>query len=413
MANTILTIDMITREAIRLFMNSNSFMQNVDRQYDDSFAIDGAKIGDTLRIRLPNDYTVRTGAAASIQDTTETSTTLSLATQQGVDVSFSTRERTMKLDDYSTRVMAPMINNLAGTVAMNIMSGVEGGVCNIVANQDGANNVVAPVASTYLTSGANLTINSASAVGRCTVNNPFTMAKAVATLAGLLNPAGEISRQYTEGRVYNALGFDWLEDPTVLSHTNGTFSAGGTVDGANQSGTTLTVHAITGTFNAGDIITIVGVNAVNRVFKADAGILRQFVITADVATGATSLPIYPAIIAGGASYDPVTGTGMAQYQTVTAAPADGAVVSFALSLAASAQYRKNISFAPQAVTMATADLMMPTGVMEAARDMFDSLSMRMVTQYAIGTDQAITRLDVLYGYLWVRPEWACVVADSL
>ena len=85
MANSLLTINMITREAVRLWKNSNAFLQNVDMQYDDSFAVTGAKIGTALRIRLPNDFTVTTGPAISVQDTQEQSTTLTVATQKHVD----------------------------------------------------------------------------------------------------------------------------------------------------------------------------------------------------------------------------------------------------------------------------------------------------------------------------------------
>src|ERR1700753_1234070 len=150
MSNSLLTINMITREAVRLWKNSNAFLQNIDMQYDDSFAATGAKIGTTLRIRLPNDYTVRTGAALQAQDTSEQSITLTVATQQGVDVSFSTVDRTMSLDDYSERILAPCINNLAGSVAATIMQGSEGGVSNLVGNFDGNGNIISPVAQTYL-----------------------------------------------------------------------------------------------------------------------------------------------------------------------------------------------------------------------------------------------------------------------
>ncbi len=162
MANTLLTINMITREAVRLFKNSNMFIQEIDTQYDDQFAIDGAKIGSSLRIRLPNDYTVRTGPAVSVQDTQEQSITLTLATQKGVDVSFSTQERTMQLDDYSDRILQPMLNNLAGDVAKDIMTGSEGGVCNFVSNVDANGNIIRPTAETFLTAGAILNDNSAS-----------------------------------------------------------------------------------------------------------------------------------------------------------------------------------------------------------------------------------------------------------
>src|SRR3990167_11176961 len=117
MANTLLTIDMITREAVRLFKNSNAFIQSIDRQYDDQYAQTGAKIGTTLRIRLPNDFTVRTGQAASVQDTSESSTTMTLSTVAGVDVGYSGVDRTLSLMDFSERVLAPAINVIAGEVA--------------------------------------------------------------------------------------------------------------------------------------------------------------------------------------------------------------------------------------------------------------------------------------------------------
>lgn len=407
MANSLLTIDMITREAVRLWKNSNAFIQNVDMQYDDSFAVGGAKIGDSLRIRLPNDFTVATGPALQVQDTAEQSTTLVLATQKHVDVSYSTQQRTMQLDDYSRRVLAPMVNNLTGAVAVDIMSGSEGGICNFVANQDVNNNILSPIASTYLNAGATLDLNSSPIANRKIVNSPRTEARVVASLSGLLNPASAISRQYITGRMYDALGFIWMKDQTTITHTNGALAQGSaTVNGANQTGLSVTVNATAAPLNIGDIITFAGVNAVNRITKQTTGELRQFAVTANVATGATSIPIYPALI-------PPAGGQAVQYQTVTASPANGAAVNPTNSLAASAVYRKNFAYAPEAVTLATADLEMPKGVHEVAREEFDGVSMRMVTDYFIGTDQLITRLDVLYGYLWIRPEWACIVADAV
>ena len=405
MANSLLTINMITREAVRLWKNSNAFLQNVDMQYDDSFAVTGAKIGSTLRIRLPNDFTVTTGPALSVQDTNEQSTTLTLATQKHVDVSYSTADRTMSLDDYSQRVLAPMVNNLAGAVAVDIMSGSEGGICNFVANQDVNYNILSPNQTTYLNAGASLDLNSAPIANRKIVNSPRTEARVVGTLSGLLNPTSEISRQYVTGRMYDALGFIWMKDQTTITHTNGALAQGSaTVNGAGQTGLSITVNSLAAGLNVGDIITIAGVYAVNRITKQSTGELRQFAVTATAATGATTISIYPAIV-------PAVGGQAVQYQTVTASPANSAAVNPVSGLAASTQYRKNFAYAPEAVTLATADLEIPKGVHEAAREQFDGVSMRMITDYFIGTDQLITRLDVLYGYLWVRPEWAVVVAD--
>lgn len=404
MANELLTIDMITREAIMLFRNSNAFIQNIEKQYDDQYARSGAKIGNSLRIRLPNDYVVRNGPAMSAQDTSEQSTTLVVSTQRGVDVSFSSEERTMELDDYSERVLAPMVNALAGNVAMTVMQGVEGGVSNYVSNVDGGGAVISPTSRTVLEAGALLTKRSAPVQRRNLVADPFTMAHMVETLSGLFNPASKISKQYDSAQIYDALNFKWFEDQTVLVHTTGTFTAG-TVNGADQTGTTLVTNAITGTLRIGDIITIAGVNAVNRVTKADDGILQQFVVTANANTAATSLSIYPAIIGPAADGSAV------QYQTVAAAPANAAAIS--LVNQASEQYRKNVAYHPAAITMATADLVMPKAVEEAHRENYDGVSMRMITGYLMGTDQLATRLDVLFGYLFIRPEWAVAIPDEV
>lgn len=403
MSNTLLTINMITREAVRLWKNTNSFLQHIDTQYDDQFAVTGAKIGTALRVRLPNDYTVRNGPVAQIQDTTETNTTLTVATQKGVDVSFNSQERTMSLDDYSKRVLAPAVNNLVGAVAADIMSGVEGGISNLVGNYDAAGNLLRPTLDTWLQAKALLSQRSAPTDNRKFILDPVSMARTVTSLSGLLNPATEISEQYRKGEVYNAIGFDWFEDQTVIKHTTGTWVAGvsPTVNGAGQTGSTITVTMGASAPAIGDIITFAGVNAVNRITKVTTGELQQFVVTG---TTATTISIYPAIV-------PPVGGSPVQYQTVTASPGNGAAVA-PLTLSG-AVYRKNFAFVPDAVTMATADLELPKNMQESARERMDGVSMRMVTGFDIKSDQFITRLDVLYGYLWVRPEWAVVVADII
>lgn len=404
MANSLLTIAMITREAIALFRNTNNFLKSIDTQYDDQYAKTGAKIGTALKIRLPNDYVVRTGAAASIQDTAEQSTTLTLATQKGVDVSFSSLDRTMALDDFSKRVLAPMINNLCGAVAADIMSGVEGGISNYVSNTSGG-NVITPTAATWLQAGALLDQMSGPRGERKIVLDPLTNARTVSSLSGLFNPSNKLGTQYSTGTMQEALGFDWLNEQTVIKHLTATYSGTKTVNGAGQTGLAITVNAVTGGFAAGDIITFAGTNSVNRVTKASNGTLAQFVVTATMATGGTSVSIYPALI-------PSSGGNQVQYQTVDNSPANGATI---VVVSASAEtYRKNFAFIPDAITMATADLQIPPkGVVEAAREVYEGISMRMISDYVIATDQWITRLDILYGYKFVRPEWACVVADAV
>jgi hypothetical protein len=402
-ANTILTIDMITRAAVSLFKNSNMFIQNLDTQYDDQFAVDGAKIGDTLRIRLPNDFTVRHGTALSIQNTAEKFTSLSLSTQVGVDVAFSSAERALKLDDYSERVLMPMMNDLAADIAADVMSDVEGNVCNLVSNTQTDGTIISPTIETILLAKAALANNSTPTVpGFKTVLGPNSEARIVSTLAGQFNPSQGISEQYRTGQMKNALGFDFFMDQTVINHKTGSFTAG-TVNGANQSGSTIAVNAITGSLNKGDIITFENVNAVNRLTKDSLATLRQFVVTADAASGATSLSIYPELV-------PPSNGNKVQYQTVDSSPADAATI--ALATPAGGTYVKNISYSPKAVTLATADLVLPRGVHEASRRMYDGISMRMITDYVMGTDQLATRLDVIYGKTWLRGEWGVILADK-
>lgn len=414
MANTYLTIDMITAEAVMLFKNSNLFIMNMDTQYDDQFARDGAKIGDTLRIRLPSDFIVTDGPAMQLQDNTQQYTTLTVSSQKNVATPYTTAERTMSIDRYSELVVAPMVNALCGKVASTIMRGAEGGVCNLVANTDGAGNIISPTMDQFTGANAVLDDQGASMLDRRCVNDPTTDARTVSSLAGLLNPVSEISAQFRSGMMKSGLGFDrFFRDQTVIKHTTGTFSAGGTVNGGNQTtgtgGGNITVNAITGTLKQGDIITFAGVNAVNRVTKESLGTLRQFVVTADVANGATIIPIYPGLIP---STTFVAGGPEQQYQTVDASPINGAAM--ALVTPASSVYRKSLAYTQKAVTMASADLVMPKkAVEEAARTSYDGVSMRMLTDYLPMTDQLATRLDVLFGFKYIRPEWLCVIADKI
>lgn len=410
MANSLLTISMITRQAVRLFRNSNAFIQNINKQYSSEFGKDGAQIGTTLRIRLPNDFTVTDGPAFSGQNTAEQSTTLAIQYQRHVDLSFSSVDMTLSLQDFSERILEPAMNNLGGNVASTIMGISEGGVSNFVSNVDGGGAIISPTSQTVLSAGALLSKRSAQMMDRNLVVDPNTMAGVLGTMQGLFNPVADISKQYRTAQIYRALNFRWFEDQTVLVHTTGTFTAG-TVNGADQTGTTLVTNAITGTFNQGDIINIAGVNAVNRVTKATDGVLQQFVVTADVSNGATSIPIYPAIIAP-ASSGPSAGAAV-QYQTCASAPANAAAIS--LVNTAGETYRKNIAYVPQAVTMATADLKLPEGGQgQCSRAVFDGISMRIIKDYYLpGTDQFVSRADCLFGALWVRPEWGCIVADAL
>ncbi|MGB1026433.1 MAG: P22 phage major capsid protein family protein, partial [Rhodospirillaceae bacterium] len=362
MANSLLTATQVTREALRILHEKLSFVGNINRQYDDSFAQSGAKIGDSLKIRLPNQYTVRTGATLSAQDTAETSTTLQVATQKGVDMSFTSVDLTMSIDDFKKRILEPAMAVLAANIeadALSMYKDVHNEVSNV-----GAAITFADV----LNAGRKLTDNLAPMDNRCLLLTTENNVDLVSNTSTLFNDRTKVGDQYKKGLMGNDfLGFDCVYQNTLMpTHTTGTDDGTGDylVNGASQTGSTLTVDTGTGSFAAGDIIEIDGVFSVHPETKQATGVLKQFVVTAASGTSATALSISPAITISGAS------------QNVSAAPADNAQVfkresDSTTAIGASADYKLGMAFHKDAFAFASADLQMPKGVDFAARDVFE------------------------------------------
>lgn len=417
MANNILTPSMITKYAIRMFLNTNYFVQNISRQYEDQFGIEGARIGAQLRIRYPNQYTVTDGPGISIQDTIEQQFLLTVATQRHVDVAFTSAETTLDIDDYMERIVLPRVVALANNVALQVMVNCATSIRNITANVDANNNILPVNDAPFALARAILEENSAPNFGEMGIRKvalaPRSDTRVQQALRGIFNPVETISRQFTTAMMYEAYGMRWFEDQSVVSHTTGSLVSA-TVNGANQTGQTLTVNALGGTVNAGDVFTIAGVNGVNRGNYASLGTLAQFVATQNAAQGATALSFYPPIVPplnanpyAGLPYTPQ------QYQTVTASPAANATITPFAN--ASVTYRENIAYAPDAITLVVAPLWVPPnekGVIAAARHEFDTLSMRSLVCYEPTTDISVDRLDILFGSGVPRPEWAVQCCDA-
>ena len=393
MSNSILTPTAVTREALRILHQKLNFIGNINRQYDDSFAKGGAKIGDSLKIRLPNQYTVRTGANLSVQDTTETSTTLQVATQKGVDLSFSSVDLTLSLDDFSKRVLDPAMSVLAANIEADALSMYKD-VYNIV-DQD----TTAFSWNTVLNGRKALNDSLAPMDNqrKCLLSTGSSV-KLVDALKGLFQDSTEISKQYKEGAMGRSAGFDFYENTLLVPHLTGTAAktTTGTVNGAvTVNGTaSVTLAGTSGTWKKGDVFTVAGCYAVHPESKATLSTLQQFVVTADMAGGVGALSFAPAIY---------TSTGR---QNVVAAgmPNGAALVKIA---AGNGEYiNPDMVFHKDAFTFATADLVMPSGVDFAAREVMDGLSMRIVRNYSISDDTFPCRLDILYGYKTIRPQLA-------
>lgn len=391
MANTILTPTAVTREALRVLHQKLTFVGNINRTYDDSFAKSGAKIGDSLKVRTPNQYTVRTGATLSAQDTTEASVTLQVATQKGVDLNFTSADLSLSLDDFSGRILEPAMAVLAASIEADAFSMYKD-VYQIV-DGDAAALVLTHILNGRKALNDALTPmdNNRSAVLSTTHN-----VKLVDALKGLFQDSSAVKEQYREGSMGRTSGFDFYESTHAGDHTTGTAAktTGYTVNGAGQTGAAVTVATGTTTFKKGDVITFVGCNRVHPETKTDTGVLQQFVVTADYAGGAGNIAISPSIATSGAT------------QNVSASPTNGGAV-VKVGAGASELLNSSMVFHRDAFAFATADLLMPRGVDFSAREVYDGVSMRIVRQYDINNDKFPTRVDVLYGYKTIRPQLAC------
>ena len=397
MPNTLLSISDITRETLRVLHNNLSFTRAANRQYDSRFANSGFKIGDTLRIRLPNRYTIRTGKTLATNDTSERVVNLSLVNQKGVDMVFSSAELTLSLDDFSERIIKPAASRLASEIDSDGLLEYQN-----VSSQVGTPGVTPGTSRVWLDAGATLSRFATPKDNmRYTCLDPDAEAATVDGLKGLFQDSALVAEQYRMGSMGRALGFNFGMDQNVAMHTVGLYGGVPLVAGAAQSGSLLITDgwpATTPVLNKGDIFTIAGVNSVNPETGKDTGKLQQFVVTANVTssgTGTLTIPIFPAITTTGA------------LKTVTNSPADNAAIT--VEGTAGASYPINMAHHKEAFALGTADLEMPRGVDMASREVYDGISIRLVRQYDINNDNFPCRLDVLYGWLTARPEYACRV----
>ena len=414
MSNNLLTISMITNEALMVLENELTFSSEVDRNYDDQFAVSGAKIGNTLNVRRPGRFIGTSGPALNVEDFNETSVPVTLSTQFHVDTQFTTQDLALSLDQFSDRVLKPAVSAVANKIDFDGLTMAKNSTANIV----GTAGTPPTSLLTYLTAGAYLDSEGAPRDGRrsCIVE-PFTGATIVDSLKGLFVPSDVIGKQYQKGMMgRDSAGMNWKMDQNVVNQTFGsysdtlstnttTFTGSLTTGWASTSTITLVSSAGTAGLKQGDVIQIAGVYAVNPQNRSayGSGKLRNFVVTADVtvaASAGSSVTVSPAIITGG------------QFQNVTIIGATSTTAVVTPFNKAGTVSPQNLVMHRNAFCLATADLELPDGVVFAGRasDKELGLSMRVVRQYTINNDSIPTRVDVLYGWAPLYPELACRVA---
>lgn len=413
MSNTLLTISKITNEALMVLENELTFTSEVDRNYDDQFAVVGGKIGATVNVRRPGRFIGTTGPALNVEDFNETSVPVTLGTQFHVDTQFTTQDLALSLDMFSDRVLKPAIAAIANKIDRDGLLMAKNNTANIV----GTAGTPPTGLITYLTAAAYLDSEGAPRDGRrsCIVE-PFTSATIVDSLKGLFVPQEAVSAQYRKGLMgRDSGGMNWKLDQNVVNQTFGSYASATlscnvttatgflTSGWASTSSITIGATSAAATLNQGDVIQIAGVYAVNPQNRQPYGSnkLRNFVVTSttSISSGGTAtVTVSPAVITAGQFQNvSVTSSGS---QTVTPFNNTGTVSP------------QNILMHRNAFTLATADLELPEGVHFAGRasDKEIGLSMRVVRQYTINNDSIPTRLDVLYGWAPLYPELACRIA---
>jgi hypothetical protein len=396
MSNSILTIDMITRKALEILENNLVLTRNVNRQYDDSFAVEGAKIGSTLRIRLPDRALVTDGAALQVQDDNEQYTTLTVASQKHIGVNFTSAELTMQLDDFAERVLKPRISQLASSIDADVANSYKA-----VYSSVGTPGTTPSTSLVLLQAQQKLNENAAVMSPRYATVNPAANAGLVEGMKGLFNPTDTISRQFKNGMMgMGVLGFEEINmSQSIKQHTTGawgtTITVTTTVATEGQATLGISFTGSSKTWNVGDVFTIADCYAVNPQTRESTGSLQQFTVTA-AATGSSTATL---------SISPAIYTSNNALATVDSFPVAGKAVTMLGS--ASSQYAQNLVYHKDAITFATADLLLPQGVDMASRQVHNGISMRVVRQYDINNDRLPCRIDVLYGFSTIRPAMAC------
>lgn len=405
MANTLATPSWTTKEVARYFLNEITFVKNVNRTYDSQYVQSGAKVGNTVNARLPQRFTATDGQALQLQNLFDETVPITLTNQKNVAFGYSSAQATTELDNIRERYVQPGAETLANAADVLMFENVYRDVYNSI----GTPGTTPSTTLAYLQAGVKLTDLATPQGKRCAVLDPMAMATIANTSSSLFNPTATISGNYRKGRFgMNQLGIDdWYQDSNAPVHTTGSFtSATPLVDGASQTGSTININGWASgatTLNKGDIFTMAGVFSVNPLSRVSSGRLQQFTVTATTSDSAgvtATLPISPSIITSGA------------LQTVSNSPANDAIVLVWSATSGGALVATNcptgLVFHGDAFAFVSADLIRPGAGATATtvRSKQWGISIRMVEQYQIATDQNPSRLDILIGAATVQARMA-------
>lgn len=396
--NSLLTIDMITLECLRLAHEKSTFLGTINRQFDDSFGRSDGKIGDTLRIRLPSQYVRRKGSRVmDVQDAVEQRTQLVVATQDGVDMRFNSRELKMDLQNFSKVHLEPAMAVMISGIESDVLQNLTKQVWNVAGTPGTVLNDLSATGNAR----AKLNQNLAPKDGNRFIQiDSVTNSSLVNSLKGLFQDSSQIREQYREGMMGRTAMADFYENERTWSMANAANVTGQALNNVTlANGTTsLAVTGGTVTPTVGQVFTIAGLFAIHPETKAAFSNLQQFVVGAG--STSTTLQIAPTIYISGAQQNVATAAG--------AVITPSAFLTAALTYWGSANttYQQNLMYHKDAFTFATADLPIMKSSESCVIKQYDGLSLRVWQDSDIRNDELLTRIDMLYGSAAIRPQWA-------
>ena len=399
MANTLLTVDMITKEALRLAHEKAVFIGTINRQFDASFRGD-RKIGDTLRIRYPSEYTRRTGSRVmDVQDSVQVSTSLVVATQDGVDLRVNSREMSLDLEEFSQLHLEPAMASLISNIDADVLVGCTKSTYNFAGTAGTAvSSLTAPGAAR-----TRMNQNLAPKSMRAVQFDSNVMATIVSGTAAYFNPSNAISEQFREGLVARTAMADYYENERVWAMANTTSV---TLSTAKMNGyistlgqTSLNITSLTASsLNVGMKFTLGNIFDVHPETKQTYAQLKQFTIVG--VTDVSTYTISPAVYRSGPRQN-VAGLGTStstQALTFLGSP--------------NSTYTLGLMYHRDAFTFATAELPLMSAAEKCVRRTYDGISLRVWQDADIRNDEMLTRIDILYGFAAIRPAWACAIVGS-
>ena len=405
--NKILTHEMVAKEAAAMLVEESQFIKAINRNREKEFNKDtqGYKKGDTVRIRVPPTPIVTEGhvfkSADANENAQEKSVNLTIDTQKHVGLEFGAAELTLNMTDFKSRFLQPAINSLATSIDADLLQRAIVTVNNMTAMQ------ASEAHPTAAWGRARTMMNRALAPSsdRMSMLSSELTNKIVDPAGTLFNPTAEIAKQWKEGYIGRSRGFEFVESEHIYRQATGSHGKTGlTVDGAGQTGNTLTVGGLTNgdTIKRGEVFTIAGVEQIHPVTHQTYQAPLQFVVLEDVTAGGTTatLKIYPEITPASISSQ------LKANATTLSSPANSAAITFVMD--SDALVEQALCFQKDAFAAAFAPLEKLPGT-EGYVFNGSTMALRVMSGGDFVNDTKGTRVDVLYGFAAIRGNHAARV----